>query len=181
MKRIMIILMILTMMLSMAACGEKTEADKPVSDETETVEAETATTDTLTEVPKSEEDEEFVKMFELTNIEYVLGNGETKQADFIPGSEVYIFRDSEDGLRFEYKYKNYPTEEDMLNDRNYTIENVRGAYTLNPDHTQLFLVGDDGSFRQAAASEDKIIFEYSPEGYDAKMVTTYTETDKISF
>lgn len=179
MKKILIILMILTMMLSMAACGEKTEADKTVPDETETVEPEPATTDYSGDVPELEEDAEVVKMFELSNIEYVASNGETQQADFIPGSEVYIFKDSEDSLSFEYRYKHYPSMEDMLNDRNYTIESVNGAYTLNSDHTQLFLVGDDGSYRQAETSEDKIIFEYSPEGYDVKMVTTYTETDKI--
>lgn len=178
MKKTMIIFMILAMMLSMVACGEK-----PPTAPDDTVSSEIGETEIPTTEPEEEasaEEPEIVKMFELTNIEYVKENGETMQGDFIPGSEVYIFRDSEDRLSFEYRYKHYPTEEDMLNDRNYTIESVTGAYTLNSDHTQLFLVGDDGSYRQAEASEDKIVFEFSPEGYDVKMVTTYTETDKIS-
>lgn len=178
MKKTLIILMIMTMMLSMVACGEK-----PPTTSDDTVSSEIGETEIPTTEPEEEasaEEPEVVKMFELSNIEYVASNGETQQADFIPGSEVYIFKDSEDSLSFEYRYKHYPTEEDMLNDRNYTIESVTGAYTLNGDHTQLALMGEDGSFRYAEASEDKIIFEYSPEGYDVKMVTTYTETDEIS-
>ena len=171
MKKIAMILMMLAMMLSMAACGDKTETrgeipdDKgvPVAVDPETEPAEV---------------EEFVKMYELTKIEYVMEDGETVQGEFIPGSEVYIFTEGEDYQDFEYKYKKYPTEEDMLNDSNYSIESVYGTYTLNGDKTQLALMGQDGSINMAEVSGDKIIFEFSPEGYDVIMATTYTETDK---
>ena len=129
---------------------------------------------------ETEEEAEFVKMYELSNIEYVADNGEALQGEFIPGSEVYIFREGEGYQIFEYRYKNYPSYERMLNDSNYSIESVFGAYTLNSDHTQLSLIGGDGSFRYAEVNGDKIIIEYCPEGYDLKMVSTYTETDSIS-
>lgn len=178
MKKTLIILMILTMMLSMAACGEKPTTTSDDTASSEIVETELPTTEPVEAV--SEEETEFVKMFELSNIEYVMGNGETYQPDFIPGSEVFIFRESEDSLSFDYKYKNYPTEEDMINDRNYTIETISGTYSLNSDQTQVVMLGEDGLIRYAEASEDKITFEFSPEGYDAKMVRTYTVTDEIS-
>lgn len=181
MKKTMIILMILTMMFSMAACKEKTEASANNTDDTaatETVGAEPPATEI--EEEDSAEEPEFIKMYELSNIEYVAGNGETKQADFIPGSEVYIFKEGEGYQNFEYRYKYYPSYEEMLKDSNYTIQSETGAYTLNSDHTQLALVGADGSSRYAEVSGDKIIFEFSQEGQDVKMVTTYTETDKVS-
>ena len=174
MKKLTVMLLTLVMIFSMAACGSKTETSGDIPDDTG---------ETVTNIPETEpvEDEEYVKMYELTNVEYVAGSGETQQGDFIPGSEVYIFKEGKDYQNFEYKYKKYPTEEDMLNDSNYSIESVYGTYTLNGDKTQLALLGQDGSISQAEVSGDKIIFEYSPEGYDAKMVTTYTETDEVGF
>ena len=192
MKKMMIILVMLAIMLSMTACGEKTETSANTADDTattETVESEPApiepdediSTETSEDIAtEPAEKEEFVKMYELSNIEYVKENGETQQADFIPGSEVYIFKEGEGYQNFEYRYKNYASYDEMLNDSNYTIKSVNGSYTLNSDHTQLALVGEDGSFRYAEVSGDKITFEYSQEGYDVKMVTTYTETDKVS-
>lgn len=171
MKKIAILLMMLAMMLSVAACGDKTEASGENPDDKAWPVAVVPETDPA-------EDEEFVKMYGLTNIEYVMADGETVQGEFIPGSEVYIFTEGKDYRDFEYKYRKYPTEEDRANDSNYSIESVYGTYTLNGDKTQLALMGQNGVVNLAEVIGDKIIFEFDPEGYDVKIVMTYTETDE---
>lgn len=121
-KHFITTILIIAMTLAVTACGTGQTIEK-TEPESQPAEIQTDKEDFAgSENPLQGES------YTLSMIEYDYGNGEYVPADFVPGAETFTFKD--DGS-YDYSYRNYPTYEDMVNDRNYEVLSVHGNYEVD--------------------------------------------------